>query len=217
MGIWFFCFGLAGVAAGGTWPEFFFVLSPSWDDARWRDELVRTGGSVETLRAGEDQALSRMLLDSRWLETLNHFGQAPRLADGRFDPAPFGEALHLRRHDFEAWATLPAGGAGTRYVLLRLAVPVDVGSDACGWSSRRLRRLKESLSALSPCDLRAIEKDGYGNAFAWEGRHPNGWRVWAWYRPEEDELRLLLAAGATSAASAGGATAPPATAPAPRS
>lgn len=207
----------AAPPAGSSWIEPFSALSPAWDGPRLRSELSRTGGTVEDIPSRDDQALSRMLLESRLLEVINHFGLAPRRADGRFDPAPFAEALWLRRGDFEAWVTLPAAGPpAARYALFRVPTPVDAGADAGGgWSPRRLRRLKEALAALSACNLRPLQKDARGNVFAWEGKHPLGWRLLVWYVPEEDELRLLLTSNATPAGPTGAAGSPAARAAAP--
>ncbi|NMB77143.1 MAG: hypothetical protein GYA21_18700 [Myxococcales bacterium] len=213
MTFWALALWLANVATGGPgWLGPFLGLSPTWDGQRLRAELSRTGGTLEDIRSSHDQALSRMLLESRLLEVINHFGLAPKCADGRFDPSPFAEALRVRHGDFEAWITLPvASSPAARYALFRIPVPVDAGADAGGgWSPRRLRRIKDALGALSACNLQPLQKDKRGNAFAWQGRHPLGWRLHAWYVPEEDELRLLLTVSVTPPGP-DGAVAPPAT------
>lgn len=197
-------------AAGPGWLDSFTALSPAWDGPRLRAELSRVEGTIEDIRAGDDQALSRMLLESRLLEIINRFGLAPRQADGRFDPSPFAEAIGVRRGDFEVWVTLPrAGSSASRYALFRIPVPVDAGADTDGgWSLQRLRRIKGALAALSACNLRPLHKDVRGNVFAWEGKHPLGWRLHVWYAPEEDELRLLLTSNVTPPKPAGAAGSP---------
>jgi hypothetical protein len=94
-----------------------------------------------------------------------------------------------------AFEVAGADGQGRRLrcALVRVPVPVDPSADpAGGWSPSRLHRLREALAEAAAFQLQVLERDRYGNAFAWKGRHPQGGQVRLWYRPEDDELRLLL-------------------------
>jgi hypothetical protein len=183
------------------WAGLLLRLSPD-APATQALEILGPAGHPELLEASEPQALTRGLLDNGLLETLNRFGFTPTLPGRGFDPSAFRAFLLLRRGDADLTLVFGGNGAasdpagrGRRLVLalLRLPVPVDPTQDpAGGWSPKRLRLLREALQALAPFALRGLEQDRYGNTFAWSGAHARLQDVRVWYRPERDELRLVL-------------------------
>ncbi len=158
-----------------------------------RAEVERTFSvAPRWLDATAPQALREGLIDSGLLETLSRFGAAPRhpehgLALDRY----LGFALAEqggRRYAmiFEASPKGPVLGA----VLVTTPVPVKATADpAEGWSPNRLAPL-HGTRALYP-GLSPAERDSYGNIITWRGNAFGG-ALRAWYRPDLDQVRLLL-------------------------
>lgn len=194
-------FGLlaASIALADTPSRFVpFAIRPGADPQRVEHALRSAGAtSVTRVQRHEPGALCRGLVDSGLLETLNHFGAAPLDGQSRLDPQAFQTVLTARidgrRH------TLAFRDAATKSsrprleaALVRIPVPVDPEQDPPGgWSPKRLHRLRQALAGLAPCRLKPLDTDRHGNTFAWRGAHPSGWKVYAWYLPERDELRVL--------------------------
>lgn len=137
--------------------------------------------------ASERQALTRALVDSRLLETLNRFDAAPKTG-GALDEKALTRVGVLdqggRRYTFLF------AGQELSVMMARIAVPVipDRGE---GWSKDRLSRRVTELEALKRYQLVPIHKDRYGNVFRWRGKARGG-RVFVEHRPERDELVVVF-------------------------
>jgi hypothetical protein len=141
----------------------------------------------------EPQGLARGLADSRLLETLNTFALAPRGDDGGLDPKAFGSFLQGSRAGRTYLLAFGEGGP-LRFALARLPVPVDRSADGPDrWARSRLNPLRAALAELGAFALAPLQTDRHGNTFTWKGR-ARGATIWAWYLPEQDELRVLWAA-----------------------
>lgn len=154
------------------------------------DAVARLGGGA-TWAATEPQALAEGLVRTRLLEAINRAGVTPRGSSGGLDPAAF--ARLGRSRDGAKRPFVAAGGPnGLRFALIRWPTPVDARLDAeIGSSPGRLVRLRSALDGLKGYRLRPVEKDRYGNVFAWRGKGAGG-RVWVRYWPADDELWVLL-------------------------
>jgi hypothetical protein len=174
-------------------------LAPGADPDRAERALRSAGAtSVTLLQRRQPQALCRGLVDTRLLETMNHFRVAPLDGPSGLDPQAFHTILTARIDDRQttlAFRDAKAGSSRPRLeaALVRIPVPVDPERDPDpGWSRQRLHRLRKVLEELDPYGMQPVDTDRYGNTFAWRGHHPAGWTVHAWYLPEQDELRVLL-------------------------
>ena len=145
---------------------------------------------ARTWSARAPMAMKRGLIDTGLLEAINHAKATPKGRDGGLDAkalATFGVARRgKRRYAF-------AGSKGRlRFALVRIPVPVDASKDGRGgWSPKRLHRLQGVLQELRAWNLRPSERDRYGNRFEWRGKALGG-RVWVQYRPEQDEVWVLV-------------------------
>lgn len=142
-------------------------------------------------RADQPQALRRALVDTTLLLHLNRFRAAPKKTDGTLDPDRLARLGVLdaggRRYAFAF------DDEGLTVALARIAVPVTK-SEGEGWSKDRFSRRAAALKALEKYRLKPIERDEYGNVFAWAGRAKAG-RVFVRYVPADDELCVLYVRG----------------------
>ena len=154
--------------------------------------------SIQILPRDQPQSLSQGLIQEKLLETLNRFALAPVRSKAGLDQDAFAAILLAGQGERRIVLSFETAGAGgkslrLRYALVRVPVPVDPAVDpAGGWSPDRLHRLREALAEWTAFQFQVLERDRYGNAFAWKGRQPNGGEVRLWYLPEDDELRVLL-------------------------
>ncbi len=151
--------------------------------------LRRAGGAVEWVDAGEPQAMRRALIDTGLLEAINRASAAPERKDGGFDFGVFRRFALAQTAGRTSVAVMSQ--AGLRFLLVIERVPIDPSKDRDGWTKARLHRLESALAALSPYELQPVSKDRWGNSFEWKGRKGRD-RLEVWYRPERDELRILM-------------------------
>ncbi|MBN2496654.1 MAG: hypothetical protein JXR96_18840 [Deltaproteobacteria bacterium] len=160
------------------------------------DRLARAAEAfpaLERLAQAQPQALRKALVDTGLLEALNRLDLSPRRPDGALDPSPMAVLLRGEIEGLPAVLSFDARGA-LRIAQLALRVPVltpDREGPEHGWSAGRLAARKRALASLARFSLEPLEKDAYGNVFVWKGRAGRA-ELRAWYRPERDELRVVL-------------------------
>jgi len=151
--------------------------SQSWREARWLD--LKT-----------PQALSQGLIETKLLETLNHFALAPRDLQGGLDGSAFTR-IFIGRNQQRQYTLAFKQSSQIYCTLIVFPVAPDSATDSItSFSPQRLHRLAEALRELEQFRLVALEKDAYGNVFAWSGTAAAA-TVRVWYLPADNELRLL--------------------------
>jgi hypothetical protein len=174
------------------------LLAPGTSAKAAKAVLAKAGLKAATLRATDPQALNAGLIRTHLLAALNSLSETPKL-EGALDAHAFSSFEIASREGASyvlAFGPSRSGGPETlRFLLVELAVPIDRSEDRPGAPSlRRLHPLRDALAALASAGLSlgAKDHDRYGNTFRWHGA--KGAAVAdAWYLPEADQLRVLLA------------------------
>ena len=177
--------------------------SISWGDSaeKVRKVLADRRITSELLDAKAPQALSRALLRSGLLETLNRLG-----IEGTFRPdaqGPKADRFLFFVDQERTYILLFTGSSGfgtsnettsgLYQVYVRAPVPVDtrIGGAANPFRQDRLRPLRRELKALADrFGIRPLRRDRKGNAFAFRGTRSDT-RVSALYVPARDVVRIV--------------------------
>lgn len=177
--------GLLALGAGPSWPRVVEDLRPG---AAPPAVAVR---GAKRVRVDAPRGLVRGLVDTGLLAAWNRVGATPRDASGALDLDRVREVA-LARDAFASWAVVLDARGHVTAAFVRVPVPVDTSADPRGgFSSRRLRRLRDALAVLRRHHVRATQRDARGNAFGWAGR-TDAARFDARYEPARDLLTILV-------------------------
>lgn len=185
---------LAGSAGAVTGEAVLSRLKWGDDPGTVASRLREQGISPTLLEATDKQALSKIMLRSRLLETLNSLGFKdtflPRAA------GPRARRFIAFNHGGRFFVLLFQEEGGLFQAYVRIAVRVDrtVGGRSNRFTRQRLDPLRKELQMLrNGFDITPKRSDRHGNAFEYSGRK-GGTYVALLYDPVEEEIRAVYAA-----------------------
>jgi len=173
---------------------------PVLDQVKWGESAEQVAARLEAqevsftlLDRTDRQALSKALLRSRLLETLNRLGFKDTFLPE--DQGPRACRFILFRRQGRAFVLLFEEKGGLYQVYVRIPVRVDRkdGGKSNRFDAKRLAPLKKELRKLEDAfGIKARKTDRHGNVFDYSGRR-GGTFVALIYDPVEEELRTVFA------------------------